>query len=102
MGLDFRVDSCKCTDGSGNRAGGDILAGKFEAFFCAGKFRIGLRHLETKGRRLGMNAVATPNTDAVLVFNGPAFEGFQQLIKVIEQNVRRASQLDTKAGVENI
>ncbi len=68
----------------------------------AREFGIGFGELHPECRRLGMDAVAAPDGDGVLVLEGAALEGGQQRVDVGQQDVGGALQLYRERGVEDV
>ena len=100
--LDARIDVGEGPDGAGDGAGGDLEAGHGEAFFRPHKLGVVASQLEAKGGRLGMDAVAAAGAGGELVFQGPALEGGQHQVDVLEEEVGGLDHLHRQAGVEHV
>ena len=84
------------------RAGCNVGAGGNEAVAVAGELGKSLRELDAEGRRFGMNAVAAPDGERVLVLVRARFESGEQAVDAGEQEIAGARELDVEAGVENV
>ena len=97
-----RIDIGEGSDRPGNGAGGDFLAGAYQALACAGKLGIGIGKLHPEGRGLGMNAVAAADGERVAMLEGAALQGLEQLIEIGEQEIAGAGKLHAETGVEHV
>ena len=102
MRLDRRVDIGEGADSAGNRAGGNLGAGVYQASPTPVDLGIEAREGQAHRRRLGMDAVAATDTDGVLVFKRAALEGGEQFIHVGQQDIGGADQLDVECRIQNI
>ena len=66
------------------------------------EFGIIARELHAEGRRLGMDAVAAPDGDGVLEFEGALLQRRQQQIDIGNQHIGRALQLHRQARIQHI
>ncbi len=57
---------------------------------------------QAHGRGFGMNPVAAPDADGVLVFEGARLERGQNPVQTGQKQVGRARQLDVECGVEHV
>ena len=102
MFFDGGIDIGEGADRARNSAGGDFRAGGDQARLAAGKFGIGFGHFEAEGHGFGVDAVAAADGRGQLMFKGAAFDDGEQLVEILDQQVRRAGQLDREAGVEDV
>ena len=102
MFFDARVDIGEGADRARNGAGRDFGAGGDQARLAAGKFGIGFGHFEAEGDGFGVDTVAAADGRGQLMLEGAALDDGQQLVDILDQQVRRAGELDREAGVEHV
>src|SRR5439155_23556582 len=73
-----------------------------EALFVALEFGPVAGELEPERRRLGVDAVAAPDHDRVLVLERAALQRRQELVDIVDEDVARRLELHGKTGVEDI
>ena len=100
--LDAGVDVGEGADGPGDGAGGDFGAGGLEPAAVALELGMESGELEAEGGGLGVNSVAAPDAEGVLVLDGALPERRQQAIDVIGQDVGRPGELQGEAGVQHV
>ncbi len=100
--LDARVDIGERANRAGDLAGGDLGARGDEARPVAGELGVMTGELDAERGRLGMDAVAAPDADRVLVLARALFERRHHPVDVGDQDVRRPGELDGKAGIEHV
>ena len=100
--LDVRLDIGEGADRARDRAGGDFGACGNQPRPAARELGIGLRQLQSKRRRLGVDAVAPADRRRVLVFARTAFEHHEQRVDVGQHQVGSARQLHAKTGIEHV
>ncbi len=91
--LDLGVDVGEGADGARYGAGRDFLARCRQTFPVAGKLGVGLGHLEAEGYGLGVDAVAAPDANGHLVFQGAPLEDLKEGIQIGEKDVCGLGQL---------
>src|SRR6266566_3869365 len=69
---------------------------------AAGKFRIGAGELEPERRGLGVDAVGAADRGRELVLERAALERLEQGIRVGDQEIGGAHELDVEAGIEHV
>src|SRR4051812_716938 len=101
MRLDAWIDLREGADRARDRAGRNLLASRDQPLPGTRKLPIGLRELEPKRHRLGMDTVRAADGRRQLVLEGAALERFEQLLNIRDQDVSRAGELHVEAGVED-
>ena len=100
--LHFRGDGGVSSDRAGDGADGDFLAGGFEALLCAFEGGVVAREFQAEGCRFGVDAMGAADAERVFMFLCPAFQGGQQLVEIVQQDIGGLGQLLGEAGVHHI
>ncbi len=100
--FDGGVDVCECADRAGNRTRCDFPAGLFQPVLVAIHFGVKTGKGQAHGGGFGVNAVAAPDADRVLMFIGAGFQRVQHLVHHPKQDVSGTYQLHVECGVQNV
>ena len=102
MLFNARINVGEGADRARDGAGGDFRARIDQASTAAVEFRIGFRHFQTEGHRLGVDAVRAADGDGVLVLIGATLDGGQKCVDRLKQDIGRLGELDGETGIENV
>ena len=102
MGFYARIDIGVGSDCARNSAGGDFLACLDKPFARTHKLAIEPCKFQPERRRLGMNAMASPNRRREFVFHRAALQSGKKRIEVLDQKIGSAGKLYCKAGIKNV
>lgn len=101
-GFNPRVEMGIGANGTGNGAGCDFGPCGFKALAVAGKLSVVPGQLQAERGRLGMNTMAAPDGERVLVFKRAGLECGQNVIQILEQQVGSLHELHGQAGIQHI
>ena len=102
VGFDAGIGVGVGANGAADRTGGDLRPGGEQAGAVAGELGVVAGELDAEGGGLGVYAVAAADGERVLVLDGAALEGGEQVVEIGQQDVGGLGELDGEAGVEHV
>ncbi len=102
MLLDRGVDVGEGADSAGDGAGGDLSPCCHKTRPVAGHFGVKAGEGQAHRGRLGVDAVAAPDANGVLMLHRAGFQRGQNPVKADQQQVGRPHQLHVEGGVQHV